>query len=65
MKLLKDRRNVTNGKKSRDASTKVLDQFKFMYGLESKTKKKRIKVINQCVISVRWTEAIHVIKMEV
>lgn len=65
MELLKDRCNVTNGKRSRDASTKVLDQLKFMYRLESKTKKKRVKVINQCVINVRWTEAINVMKMEV
>lgn len=39
--------------------------LKFMYGLESKTKKKRVKVNNQCVINVRWTEAINVMKMEV
>lgn len=65
MELLKDRRNVNNGKRSRDASTKVLDLLKFMYGLESKTKKKRVKVINQCVINVRWTEVINVMKMEV
>lgn len=65
MELLKDRRNVNNGKRSRDASTKVLDLLKFMYGLESKTKKKRVKVISQCVINVRWTEVINVMKMEV